>query len=309
MRVTPGFALADFALADFALAASAAAWFAAWSVSWPAAAAEIQPPRNPNIVVDYIKPRPPFDPQDPNYAKAMAGYQRLLKIHLRLKERQVLEQLSTFLSPLKLPETLRIHLKPCGRVDAFYDGFEHTLNFCYEMLDAIEQAAPQTVSPDGITRQEAIVGGFLAVMLHEHGHALNDMFNIPVLGREEDAADQISGFLLVHFGKDVARLAVKGVTYAWLTWSGGGTTAYWDVHSTAGQRLTNYLCIAYGSDPATFKDLADKWLTPERVKNCDHEHAQVHNAFAKTFLPHVDQELMKQVEATTWIRPNDGTWD
>jgi hypothetical protein len=35
----------------------------------------------------------------------------------------------------------------------------------------------------------------------------------------------------------------------------------------------------------------------------------VHNAFAKTFLPHVDQELMKQVEATTWIRPNDGTWD
>jgi hypothetical protein len=81
------------------------------------------------------------------------------------------------------------------------------------------------------------------------------------------------------------------------------------VHSTAGQRLTNYLCIAYGSDRATFKDLADKWLTPERVQNCDHEHAQVHNAFTKTFLPHVDLELMKHVEAATWIRPNDGTWD
>jgi len=88
----------------------------AWST---AASAQTQPaPRNPNIVVDYIEPRPPIDPQDKDYNNDMAAYQRFMKIHARLKERQVLEQLSMFLAPLKLPKTLRVRTKTCGVVNA-----------------------------------------------------------------------------------------------------------------------------------------------------------------------------------------------
>ena len=79
--------------------------------------------------------------------------------------------------------------------------------------------APQKVSPEGFTRQEAIVGGFVGVTLHEAGHAVNDLLNLPVLGREEDAADQIAGFIMLQFGKEVARTAIKGTAYSWLTFA------------------------------------------------------------------------------------------
>jgi len=26
-------------------------------------------------------------------------------------------------------------------------------------------------------------------------------------------------------------------------------------------------------------------------------------------MPHVDQDLLKKVQATQWLRPDDGTWD
>jgi hypothetical protein len=270
--------------------------------------AQPAPPRNPNIIVDYIEPRPPIDPQDKDYNKGMANYQRYMKIHARLKERQVLEQLSTFLAPLKLPKLLRVRTTTCGVVNAFYNPDEYTVTMCLEIIDAIETMAPQTTSPDGFTRQEVIAGAFVSVLIHELGHAVNDLFQIPVLGREEDTADQIAGFLQLQFGKDVARITIKGVAYLWLTWS-DDKPAYWDTHSTESQRFANFLCIGYGGDPAAFKDLADKWLPKERADGCAHEYQQIRNAFAKTILPHVDQELMKQVQSTPWIRPDDGTWN
>ena len=112
-----------------------------------------------------------------------------------------------------------------------------------------------------------------------------------------------------RFGKDVARTAVKGMAYVWLTFSREGRAAYWDVHSTPGQRFYNFLCIGYGGDPDTFKDQVDKWLTKDRVATCMHEYQQVRNAFAKTILPHIDQDLLKQVQAAKWLRPDDGKWD
>jgi putative metallopeptidase DUF4344 len=280
------------------------------AAAWPAtsaAQAQPAPPRNPNILVDYIEPRPPIDPQDKDYARDMADYQRFMKIHQRVKQRQVLEELSAFLAPLKLPRPLRVRTKTCGMVNAFYSPDEYTVNICYEWIDATETMAAQPA--EGFTRQEIIVGGFVGVVLHELGHAVNDMLNLPVLGREEDAADQIAGFLMLQFGKDVARTAVKGMAHVWLTFSREGRAAFWDVHSTPGQRFYNFLCIGYGGDPDTFKDQVDKWLTKDRVATCAHEYQQVRNAFAKTILPHIDQDLLKQVQAAKWLRPDDGKWD
>jgi hypothetical protein len=279
--------------------------------AWPAAsmAQNLPLPPNPDIKIDYIEPRPPIDQQDKNYAKDMAAYQRKMKIHQRMKQRQVLEQLASFLAPLKLPRTLRIRTKPCGVVNAFYEPDEWTVNMCLEWMDATEQMAPQATSPEGFTRQQVIVGSFVGVVLHELGHAVNDMYQIPVLGREEDTADQISGFVMQQFGKDVARTAIDGMAYVWLNFARQGNPAYWDVHSTPGQRFYNFLCIGYGGDPATFKDQVDKWLSKDRVESCPHEYEQVKNAFVKTILPHIDQELMKKVQAAKWLRPDDGTWD
>jgi hypothetical protein len=40
------------------------------------------------------------------------------------------------------------------------------------------------------------------MFLHETGHAVFDLLEVPVLGREEDAADLFSAYIMLHFGKD-----------------------------------------------------------------------------------------------------------
>ncbi len=52
--------------------------------------------------------------------------------------------------------------------------------------------------------------------------------------------------------------------------------------------------------------MPDEAVPSDRAAYCDREYKQVARAFAKTILPHVDLELMKQVRARQWLRQSDG---
>jgi hypothetical protein len=243
-------------------------------------------------------------------------------LYERVKKRAVLEEISEFLSPLKLKKKLIFETTSCGVVNAFYDPTDQTVHLCYEMLDWIENVA--AVSPDklkqspdapprgllpGVTRAEAIVGAIGGVALHETGHAVFDIQQIPRLGREEDAADMVAGFVMLQFGSEVARVMIKGmfnVTFNWQAETPNISTALLaDSHSLALQRGFAILCLAYGKEPDTFKDLAQAWLPPARQPSCVREYRQAENAFRKTILPYVDQAQMKKVRQMQILRPDD----
>jgi hypothetical protein len=243
-------------------------------------------------------------------------------LYERVKKRAVLEEISEFLSPLKLKKKLTFETASCGVVNAFYDPTDQTVHLCYEMLDWIENVA--AVSPDklkqrpdspqrgllpNVTRAEAIVGAIGGVALHETGHAVFDIQQIPRLGREEDAADMVAGFVMLQFGSEVARVMIKGmfnVTYNWQAETPNISTALLaDSHSLALQRGFAILCLAYGKEPDTFKDLAQAWLPAARQPSCAREYRQAENAFRKTILPFVDQALMKKVQQMQILRPDD----
>jgi Putative metallopeptidase len=247
---------------------------------------------NSRVIIDYIDPRLPRS-----------------QVTLdRLRKREVLEELSMFLSPLRLPRVLRVRTKSCGAVNAFYVPAEWAINLCYEYYENLEAIAPQGTSPQGYTRDEVIVGGFVDAIFHELGHALFDMLNIPVYGREEDAADQLSAFLMLQLGKDVARVTIKGAAYTYLVSKNPRTrTEFSDEHGAPAQRFFNYMCLAYGGEPESFREYVDRGVLPKaRADGCQREYLQVRRAFAKTIYPHIDQELMKKVQSTQWLRPNDG---
>jgi hypothetical protein len=167
----------------------------------------------------------------------------------------------------------------------------------------------------------------VAVLMHETGHAIFDILDVPVFGREEDAADQMAAFIAVQFGKDVARSVIKGFAYFWLAVGNPPTKqpdpnapnypkdkqaqcwqdpfcAFSDEHGTGWQRMYNALCVAYGADPVTFKDLADAgWLPAGRAKDCSAEYQQLRFAFGTTVLPFIDQPLMKKVQSMKWLTP------
>jgi hypothetical protein len=291
------------------VAALAAGLFTA--VMGPAQAEQAALAPNDRILIDYVEPRHPtyaygIVPDDPaqqaEHKRLNAQFQRYTAIYHRLRKVRLLEEFSQFLAPLKLPITLRLRTEQCGQANAFYNPTESSITLCYEYVAQIEDRAPKTTTREGITRRDAIVGQIIGTMLHEGGHAVSNLLQLPVLGREEDTADQIAAYVMLQFGRDVARILIKGEAYGWNQSERRNLPMYWDVHSTALQRQHTYLCLAYGKDPEAFEEFVKfGWLPRSRAENCAQEYKQAELAFRLTILPHVDRELMKKVQSRPWL--------
>jgi hypothetical protein len=231
-------------------------------------------------------------------------------IYERLKQRKVLEQYQEFLSPLKLPRALQVTLQGCnGVVNAWFDGGAR-ITLCYEYIEFVEELAAKGDAPPGFKREDAIVGPFVQVVLHETSHAIFSILDIPVFGREEDAADELAEFIMLQFGKNVARRTLSGVAFFFRTQGMNDSLKledFSDEHGTDGQRFYNALCIAYGSDRETFKDLASAFLPKQRAARCKREYDAARKAFVKLILPHVDKAAMERVRQIEWLKEDDGS--
>jgi hypothetical protein len=220
----------------------------------------------------------------------------------RLKQFRLLEQLSQFLSPLRLPHQFTMVTVECSAINAFYSPPEWRIVICYELIEMMERIAPKFGQPTDTSFQEVVVGGLVGAVVHELGHAVFDMLDVPVFGREEDAADQMALFIALQFNKDVARVVLKGFAYMSQNFFALGAPLFSDEHGTGLQRYYNALCLAYGGDPATFRDLVDKGDLPrDRAAGCPGEYQQVKASFEKTILPFVDLEQMRRVQSTPWL--------
>jgi hypothetical protein len=275
----------------------------------PSAAQGSDKLKNANLTIQYVIPRKPPDPEDTTYRQKMQAYEINIAVYERLRTRKVLELLAQFLSPLNLPHMLALKTDVCEQENAFYNPPDASFTICYEYVYGTERDAPPAgTSVDGVTRDEAIIGGFVDAALHELGHALFDIYNVPVLGREEDGADQVAAFVMLQFSRDVALTTIKGAAYSYKVLAERGSPAYWDEHGTSAQRFFNYLCIAYGSPYSdAFKSFVDAGLLPPaRALHCKEEYAQVDKAFRRYILPHINRDLMKIVQETDWLPKSTG---
>jgi hypothetical protein len=244
----------------------------------------------------------------------------------RLKQRGILEQYSQFMSPLRLKQNYTVTTVDCGRVNADYSNDGHgdrRIRICYEYLSMVENEAavpreklppplrniPNTGLMQGFTRAEVIIGGIIQVLLHETGHAIFDIQGIPRLGREEDAADGISGLMMLQFGQSVALTTIRGAINVFYHSDARFKFKPADmaeVHSLDIQRLYNYLCLAYGSEHRdAFQALADAYLPAVRKPNCPFEYKQALRAFEMTVLPDVDPILLERLRRMPILRPED----
>jgi hypothetical protein len=179
------------------------------------------------------------------------------EIYTELKQRGALEKLQKFLSPFRLPRTLRISLSECdGEADAFYE--DAAITICYEYINELLENMPEETTPAGITPSDTIIGPLFEVSLHEFGHALFDMLELPVFGREEDAADQVAAYTLLQFGESEARRLIAGTAYTYHMDEGNADPCrsmedYASEHGTPAQRFFNVLCIAHGCESRSNK--------------------------------------------------------
>ena len=243
------------------------------------------------------------------------------QIYEELARRRSLERLQEFLSPFLLPRTLTIMLTGCdGEADAFYGDEEITI--CYEYVDELWKNMPAETTPGGVAPMDTVYGPLFDTTLHEFAHALFDILNLPVLGREEDAADQVAAYIYLQLGPAESRRLITGTAYAYAAEALKGempssleeaieaTRAerpssleeFSGEHGTPAQRAYNVMCMAYGANRKLFGDFAEKGYLPgERAEFCHEEYEQIQHAFQVLVNPHIDQDLAREIFDRTWL--------
>ena len=221
-----------------------------------------------------------------------------------MQQRRVLEKVAALLNSFRLPRELTLEVRGCnGRETAWYD--RDSAVFCYEYVDLIQRFAPKVATPGGVQRGDGIVGAVIDTILHESGHGIFDQLEIPVMGREEDAADFFSIYFMLQFPPADARRLIEGIAFNM------GSEARPEVlerqapqkfagpHAMNAQRHYNVLCLAYGSNPALFGGAVPPGLPPWRARWCGDDWGMLRRAFNKLILPHVDEARLKDAIAQT----------
>ena len=146
---------------------------------------------------------------------------------------------------------------------------------------------------------QMVADNVVGTFYHEFGHAVIDLWDLPIYGREEDAADNFSVLLIDRlYDDDVARGVIKSVaaTFAASAETNDADFPYWDVHGTNEQRFFNTICIFVGLDPDNRQDFAQEMGLPaERLDSCPYEAEQVTNSWGIVF-----DELMENGEGTSF---------
>ena len=217
-------------------------------------------------------------------------------IYERLKQARALERIQTVAKPASTSASIGFsRLSGCdGDSNAWYDGGFVTV--CYEYLADILKSAPEASSAERhLTQEDAILGPFMDVFLHEAGHAVFDQLKVPVLGREEDAADLFSAYIMLHSrgGCPQADLGLCLSIQRRCCEPTGALTKYADEHGIPGAAFFN-VCIAYGADQKLFADVVRRIPAKTRAEGCDLEYEQLLSRSKKLIGPYIDQNLRKR---------------
>ena len=258
----------------------------------PVAAQTTPKPSGAQIEIAYVQPLNPI----------------YRPIHDRLQQRKVLEILQEFLAPLNLPRTLLVKVNECGSSSARYKP-QGPVTICYEYIEQIRRLAPRStvqLVQGRISADSAIVGPFVQAVLREVAIATFDMFDVPVWGRLDDAADRVAAFIMLQFGPAVAWYTIVGS--AWFLSASTGTSAdYSDVRGLVAQRYYTTLCVALGSEQRQeFERFVGKEaagnLPEDRAQVCPEEYDALKQGFNATLTPHIDKQKLARVRSVNWLK-------
>jgi len=195
---------------------------------------------------------------------------------------------------LSLPRDLPVIFDDCGQINAFYSSQKGRITICYELVDYLEKALLKGY-PKADDAETALRNALAFVFFHELGHALIDIYNLDITGREEDAADQVATVLLLKLPHGEV-MAIHGALAFGLLAAGDGNIAdlpFWDVHSFGKQRYFNIICWVYGSNPdPTFRDAVTKaGLPASRSERCIPEYRRMQKAWLKLLSPFLKSDI------------------
>ena len=166
-----------------------------------------------------------------------------------------------------------------------------------ERIEAAAKAALNIPRLRGLTEQqriarvEFVAGNTLVLLLHELGHVLISEMRLPVLGREEDAADTYAALRMLMIGTSFSQHELAQAAHGWFLYDRrdqetGEKPLYYDEHNLSQQRAYQILCLMVGSDPDKFKSLADQMKMPEsRQLTCKRDFTKTQQGWEAVLKP------------------------
>ena len=204
---------------------------------------------------------------------------------------------------------------------------------------SFSNASPSNTSPKSVSFDPALAfqrdfytqSNLEFTLLHELAHAVIELNDIPVLGGQEQAADQVALMLLLMADDSNRKeinpamlnklLAISGEwMLEWQKEKKDSQPIYWDTHPLAIQRFYEVTCLVYGSNPDKLESLRKESMLPvERAWDCDLEFKKTRKALAWLATQVTDYkfnkswDLVKMKDSTglfpgriefVWLEPN-----
>ena len=188
---------------------------------------------------------------------------------------------------LILPRDLAVNVIDCGTANAFYvpdatgAGFPGPNIFlCNELVRAFVDF--YNADPESVFLASAFV------FVHELGHALIDLLDLPVLGIEESYVDGVAAVFAGEGGMAEASL-VAGFFFL-----AQPDSPWFDTHRVGRQRFGDLACWALGAEPALandpeVRDIADQLVASGR--DCVAAYRQQLDGLTQVLDPHVRGDL------------------
>ena len=147
---------------------------------------------------------------------------------------------------------------------------------------------------------EFVVGNLLFVLGHETGHAAIREMGIPVVGREEDAADIFSTLMALMCEEGFGDRVLANAALGWFLSDRrdrrdqrgrrdqSAEAKYYDEHGMDLQRAYHVVCLMVGSNPEKFASLADAARLPrERQATCKDDYLNAKWSWEQLLQSHV----------------------
>jgi hypothetical protein len=221
----------------------------------------------------------------------------LLHVEKLIKDSKLFERVvADSNKELSLPFDVTVEFRECkGKgedpTNAFYDPNEHSITLCYGLIKKSEDLFRDDDTGEQELR-ESVLGSTAWTFYHEMGHALIDIYKIAHTGKEEDAADELSTYILINEGGDEGELAALNGAVDFFREASEdndiGEEEFADSHSLSKQRFYNIICMVYGSNPEKYEFLTegDKPALPTgRAEGCEDEYKRLTKAWQNLLGP------------------------
>ena len=144
-------------------------------------------------------------------------------------------------------------------------------------------------------------------LYHEAGHLLVGELGLPVLGKEEDAADALAVIMILKYTEDLDERfnTLIDVADGWYmnaqdsTGEGVDDLSFYDEHSLDIQRAYAMVCMMVGAEPDEFGEVADIYeMEADRQEACGPVYEQSETAWLTLLDPHMAAQPGEEIPVT-----------